>query len=323
MNRFRSWLAAQPRALRFLLLVNGGAYLLWQVVFIHIGPVRDFVWDHLALNPDFPRILFEPWQLLTYAFLHLAPGMGGLLHVLFNMLWLVWIGRDLEELQGPARLFGLYVIGAIGGALLTVALHAAFPAASLFSGIVHGASGAVLAVMAGVALLFPDKQILLFLLGSVRLIHLVLGFLMLDILFLAAGGTSVSAHLGGALTGFAFARLQQRGVDVVAWAAPFFRSRPRGRAARSRYRAESPSVLDRLEGWLGGRRASGPAARTQEPRKEREASSAGSSGEVAEGYDTSEPAESDVDRILDKISESGYDSLTPAEKRTLYEASRR
>jgi membrane associated rhomboid family serine protease len=318
MNRFRSWLAAQPRALRLLLLVNGGVYLLWQIILIHVAPVRDFVWDHLALNPDLPRILFEPWQLLTYAFLHLAPGMGGLLHVLFNMLWLVWIGRDLEELQGPARLFGLYVIGAVGGALLTVVLHAAFPAASLFSGIVHGASGAVLAVMAGVGLLFPDKQILLFLLGSVRLIHLVLGFLMLDVLFLAAGGTSVSAHLGGALTGFAFARLQQRGVDVVAWAAPFFRSRPRG--ARSRYRAESPSVLDRMEGWLAGRRASGKTDRAQEPRREREVPSA---GEVAVGEGTDEPAESDVDRILDKISESGYDSLTPAEKRILYEASRR
>ena len=103
-----------------LLMVNGGAYLLWQVLLIHIPPVRAFVWDHLALNPDLPRVLFEPWQLLTYGFLHLEPGLGGLLHVLFNMLWLVWIGRDLEELQGPGRLFGLYLIGAVGGALLTV-----------------------------------------------------------------------------------------------------------------------------------------------------------------------------------------------------------
>lgn len=312
MNRFRSWFAAQPRAIRVLLLINGGAYLLWQVLLIHIAPVRAFVWDHLALNPGLPGILFEPWQLLTYAFLHLEPGLGGFLHVLFNMLWLVWIGRDLEELQGPGRLLGLYVIGAVGGALLTVALHALFPNAALFAGTVHGASGAVLAIMAGVALLFPQKQILLFLLGSIRLIHLVLGFLALDILFLASGGTSVSAHLGGVLTGFAFARLQQRGVDVAGWARIFFQS---GNRSSSKDR----SILDRLESWLSGLGKKAPDGRP----RDRNRASVDAKSEKRDLPIDEESDLSEVDRILDKISESGYDSLTPGEKRILYEASGR
>ena len=95
LQRFRVWYAAQPRALRTLVAINVVLYLLWQIVFIHIDVVAEFVWQQLALNPDVPGVLFEPWQFLTYAFLHLQPGLGGLLHVGFNMLWLWWIGRDL------------------------------------------------------------------------------------------------------------------------------------------------------------------------------------------------------------------------------------
>jgi len=287
-----------------LLLVNGSIYLVWQVVLIHFAPTREFVWNHLALNPGLPGILAEPWQLVTYAFLHLQTGVGGLLHVLFNMLWLVWIGRDLEDLQGPTRMIGLYVLGAAGGALLTVALHAAFPLAPLFAGTVHGASGAVLAIIAAIGLLYPQKRITLLLLGSVRIIHLVAGFLALDILFLAQGGTSVSAHLGGVLTGFAFARLQQRGIDLTGWAGIFLWRSPD---------PKRPSVMERLEARLAAR-AGVPQDSGAEPGRKPE------HGEHRGGRPV--PPAQDVDRILDKISESGYDSLTPEEKKALYEASR-
>lgn len=324
-QRFRIWYYAQPVALRTLVAINVVAYLIWQIVLIHIGPARAFVWNHLALNPALPDILFEPWQLMTYAFLHLQPGMGGLLHIGFNMLWLWWIGRDLEELQGSHTLTAVYVYGGLGGALLTVMLHGAFPGSTIFSGVVHGASGSVLGVMAAIAVLYPFKSIALFLIGVVKIRHLVLGLLALDILFLAAGGTSISAHLGGAAAGFAFAKLQQMGTSTNGWARVFFTGRGGG-GARSGSRGGS--TLERLEGWLASRgskkeaRGGGDGAGKPGRGGTVKAAKIIRMDGTVRDVEKEEPAATpDIDRILDKISEKGYDSLSPEEKKILYEAS--
>ena len=304
-NRFQLWFAAQPRALRMLLAINVVVYVVWNLFLVHFGASRAFVLEHVALNPTWPGILFQPWQLLTYGFLHLSPGLGGLLHIGFNMLWLLWVGRDYESLYGPGRILGVYILGAMGGALLTVALHAAFPGVGPFGGIVHGASGAVLALMTMVAIHQPEQRIGLMFIGVVRLIHVVIGFIALDILFLSAGGTSVSAHLGGVATGYALGRLARTGSHPTPWADWFFA----GRGSSG-----SGSVLQLMEEWLskrkkgGGEPASEGGARIY--RMER-------SGRP----DTSGTASaSEIDRILDKISESGYDSLTDKEKRMLIES---
>lgn len=295
-GRFQIWYRAQPPAIRLLLTINVAAYLAWNLLLVHFQVTREFVWAHLALDPALPELLFQPWRVLTYAFLHLGVGFGGLLHILFNMAWLVWIGRDFEQMQGSARLFALYILGALGGALLTVLLHGVLPNVPYFAGLVHGASGGVLGVMAGVALLYPWQEIMLLFIGSVRLIWVVVGFLALDILFLSAGGTSVSAHLGGVLTGFGFARAQQAGWDLSAWARPLFapqRSPARAPAVSRPVQAvvRKPSVLRKVV-----------LEKEEDP--------------------APDPAEQ-VDRILDKISAGGYDSLTAEEKRILDEASRR
>jgi rhomboid family protein len=311
-QRFRVWYASQPTGLRTLVAINAAAYLLWNLVLIWIEPVQVFVWLHLALNPGLPGILFEPWQLLTYAFLHLQPGFGGLLHVGFNMLWLWWLGRDLEELQGSHTLVAVYAYGALGGAILTVMLHGAFPGSPIFNGIVHGASGAVLGVMTALAVLYPFKSIGLFLIGTVRLRHVVIGLLLLDILFLSSGGTSVSAHFGGAMAGLAFARLQQMGTDTTGWARVFFQSGGRSR------RPGGASKMDRAEAWLSRRRTRKGSGEITARVIRMDPRTGTTASRVAETRTEEAP---DVDRILDKISEKGYDSLTPAEKKVLYEAS--
>jgi len=302
----------QPRALRALLTINAVAYLLWQVVFIHIDPTRGFVVKHLALNPGLPGILVEPWQLVTYSFLHLEPGFWGFIHILFNMLWLVWIGREFEELHGAHRLLSVYLIGGFGGGLLTVILHALLPSVGAFGGIVHGASGSVLAVLMVVAITYPYKSIALLFVGTVRLIYVVIGFLALDILFLAGGGTSVSAHLGGVLFGYLFARSEAGGLDLSSWARIFFRDR-RSRSARSSRRSEE-GFLKQMEGWLSSKHAN---------REEGSSTSNVHPFRSQENDSVVDTMELEVDRILDKISAQGYDALTSAEKRILDEASRR
>jgi membrane associated rhomboid family serine protease len=316
MSRLRLWYYAQPRALRLLLAINVAVYLLWQVIFIHFDATALFVYRHLALNPTLPGILYQPWQLLTYAFLHLSPGFGGLLHILFNMLWMMWVAREYEQMEGPRKMFALYILGGIGGGLMTVLLHNLFPTAAPFGGVVHGASGAVLAIMMGIAIQYPQRTIALLFIGVVRLIHVALFLLFLDILFLAAGGTSVSAHWGGALTGFLWGRAALAGIDLSGWASVFYPSRYQQREG----------ILQRLEAIFEERSA----------RKGRKKGDRSSSGERPLNKPPMKPTafsdpsapppktrdETDVDAILDKISEKGYDSLTAAEKRRLYEASK-
>ena len=298
-NRLVIWYRAQPRALRVLLAVNVAMYLAWNLVLVYPEVTRSFVFDRIALHPDWPDILYAPWQLLTYGFLHLGAGMGGLMHVGFNMLWMFWIGKEYEELYGPGRILGIYVYGAVGGALMTVLLHALFPSVGPFGGTVHGASGAVLALMTMVAVHQPDKRVGLMFIGVVRLIHVVMGFVALDILFLSAGGTSVSAHMGAVLTGFLFGRLARTGSDPAPWASMFFGSKRPG------------GSLQRMEDWLANRKS--PAASGGTARVYRLDSRTESSTLAAD-------SRAEIDRILDKISATGYDSLTDREKRTLVES---
>ena len=316
MNRFSAWYRVQPQALRVLLTINVVVYVLWLLVFVHIDAAAFFVTRHLALNPSLPGILFEPWQLITYNFLHLRPGFWGLIHIGFNMLWLYWIGKEYEELHGAHRLLTAYIFGGIGGGILTVILHAIFPAVGAFGGIVHGASASVLGVITTVAILYPYKSVALMLIGSVRLIYLVIGYLALNLLFISGGDMSVSAHLGGALFGYLLAKGESRGIDLSGWARIFFRGRGKGRytyTPYSSYGRPKEGVMEKVSGWFNARKSEDrpkPARihqlRTAPEPKIEEAGSAG-----------------DVDRILDKISETGYESLTDEEKRTLYEASRR
>ncbi len=186
-HRIQMWFRAQPPALRTILVANIAIYLLYQLVFAYIDPVANFIHEHLALNTDLPGILFEPWQLITYSFLHTGPGWNGLFHVLFNMWLLVIVGREFEFSYGSHRFIAVYLFSVLAGGLLCVILHALFPNASIFSGGVVGASGGVYGVLMAVATFQPQKTIGLLLLGSVRLLHLILGLLFLDILFLRTG----------------------------------------------------------------------------------------------------------------------------------------
>lgn len=319
LDRFKRWYGLLPPALKFLMTANTVLFVAW--IFVALSrPAATFVIEFFALNPVLPTPLFRPWQLLTYSFLHLEGGFWGLIAFAFNMLWLYWMGRDYEETFGSHRLFGLYVLAAVAGGLAAVLLGALLPAERLFP--VAGAMAPVFGVLCCVAALYPNRGIGLLIIGVVPLKYLAIGFLALSVLFTLGHPALMLTYLGAAGTGVLFARAQQRGTDLAAWAQGFFPNRAGGYAAPSRSaREEKGGVLARMDAWLGGRgggedvperpkpkRKSGPSRRE---RKEIRAASEGTAGQE------------DVDRILDKISERGYDALTEEEKRILYEASQR
>jgi len=313
-TRFRIWYAAQPRALRALLAINVVLYLAWNIPLRYIAPVNSFFYAYLALHPQLPDLLFRPWQLVTYNFLHLGPGLGGLLHVAFNMLWLVWVGRDFEETHGSERHLAVYLLAGAGGGLFSLLLNGMFPSSGIFAGPIVGASASVLGVVSCVAFLYPHKRIGLLFIGPVRLIHLVAALLILDLLFMAGSSTAVGAHFGGVLTGFLLSRALSGGVDIFSWSGLFLGRRGDGRTGRSP--ASGGSFLTRLDSWLAGRRGS---ARESRPTARVHPLHRDPSGRPPERS----PDAPDVDRILDKISEEGYDALTEDEKRILYEASQK
>ncbi len=287
----------QPRGLRALITINVVVYALWILFLSRFGATYGFFTEYLALQPHLPGLLFEPWQLITYNFIHLGTGFwSGLLHIGFNMLWLYWIGAEYERLHGPAPITAIYLLGGLGGGLLSVLFFAFTPAQV----VIHGASASVLGVITAVATLYPQKRIGLMFIGVVRLVWLVVGFLVIDILF--ASGTAVAAHLGGAATGFAFARLERRGVDLGSWAQVFYGG---GRISRAGKRDAGSS------GWFSKKEP-------VRPRRESSRESPLRAVSLNGGGDGDE-----VDRILEKISEQGYESLSEEEKRVLYEASKR
>lgn len=248
-----------------------------------------FEWVELPASPE--RFLVQPWSLLTYMFMH-----AGLLHVVFNMLWLYWFGELFLHFFSAKHLRGLYILGGVCGGLLYMLAYNLFP---YFRPMVPysfmlGASASVLAVVTATAYREPDYPIRLLLFGTVRLKYLALVVVGADLLFITsdnAGGHI--AHLGGALAGLWFAWSLSRGRDITAWI---------NRAA------------DAIYGLFQGK-----------PRKPKMKVHYGGGGRQADyDYNARKKAQSDeIDRILDKLRKSGYDSLTAEEKKSLFDASKR
>lgn len=211
---------------------------------------------------------------------------AGFLHLLFNMLVLFFFGPPLEEKWGGREFIKFYLIAGLGGALLSLV----FPNQAIV-----GASGAVYGVMVAFAMYWPENPIYIWGIFPVKAKWLV-GFLVGFSLFAAvsdgAGGSGVAhlAHLGGALGAFGYLKSP--------WAPSPWGEKPKRRRPRQ-WRVLSSSTAET-------------------PRKDATAAEGAppSSAEIHRSLD-------EVDRILDKISSQGLESLTADERRMLDEASRR
>jgi len=296
-NRFKTWYYQQPSALRTIITINVVVWVVTQL--LHLWPAGlQFLRAHFALHPVFPGILLEPWQLVTYSFMH-----AGLLHIGINMLLLFWVGREFERMHGAQQFWTVYLLTAVSGGLLCLVLSPLVPTIAGGPGIpVLGASASVLGVLMTVAIMYPHRQIRLLFFGVMPLLWAVIGFLVIDSLMaLSSSGTAVAAHWGGALTGFLYAKGSRGELALPSWASGLF-----GGQRSSR---RSPSGLEsRLRSWFTTGNASTDGA---PPNR---------SG-TTDGADAPSARTEEIDRILDKISEQGYDALSDEEKKTLYEAS--
>ena len=306
-----------------ILLINVAVYVLAQFLRVLSPGTFSLMMDVFALHASFPQILYMPWQLVTYNFMHTSPGFGGLLHIAFNMLWLFWIGRDYEEMHGSDKMWTLYILTGVGGGLLSLLLMplGIFGAPGIP---IVGASASVLGVLMAVAILYPYKQIALLFIGVVRLIWVVIGFLAIDFLInIGSTGVALTAHWGGALSGFLYAKAEHGGVNLTSWTSIFGgkKSKNKGSRGRSSKSEDSLGLLGRLEVWLGGNPSDDTDIRPMSRSSSRSSSSSSKDPSSSSGGTRTSTKEEEVDRILDKISEKGYDSLSEEEKRILHDAS--
>lgn len=266
----------------FLLIgINVAVYLLINIpaVFEQLfvsgfgnSRIIAFSREYLQLPAQFNELLYRFWTPVTYMFMH-----ADIFHILFNMLWLYWMGQIFEEYLGHKRTIGLYLMGGLAGAFFFVLAFNTIPALIGSNIPIVGASAGVMAIIIATATLLPDYTIHLFLFGPVKLKWLAIFYILIDFLSMAGSNAGGSiAHLGGALLGFVYIKRLQRGSDWVGSVNNLFKPKPKMRVV------------------------------SKNPEKST----------------SSYPAQDEIDRILDKISQSGYDNLTRQEKEVLFRASK-
>lgn len=259
------------------LVINIPAVIEWMATGGRSGFINYFAAEYLSLPADIHKLPTRFWTLLTYMFMH-----DGIFHILFNMLWLYWMGQLFEEYLGDKRTIGLYLLGGLGGAALYLLGFNLLP---VFRDMVHisvivGASAGVMAIMVATATLLPDFTISVILLGPVKLKWVAMFMVILDFLLIMGSNPGGElAHLGGALMGFVYIKQLQKGKDWIASIGNLFK---RGQ--------KNPNLK--------------VVSRNSDRKK------------------TDKPRQEDIDRVLDKISVSGYDSLNKEEKEILFRASK-
>ena len=279
-----------------LIFINIGVFVLLHVLalggllFNTGGSVTSWV----GMPSDLPMLLKKPWTLLTYMFSHYS-----VMHILFNMLWLYWLGRIFMEFFSPKQLTGVYLLGGWGGAALYLLAYNLLPRLAMMNGILIGASASVIAIVVAAAVYTPDYKIGLLFLGEVSLKWIAIITVAIDLLSLDAGNAGGSiAHIGGAIVGALFSLRIKQGKDIT---------RPLN------------ALIDGIVGIFNGRSFSLPRfdrKKTDKPQEDKNQSTRPNTpGDLVD--------ENELDIILGKIKAAGYDALTDEEKDKLFKASRR
>ncbi len=250
---------------------------------LYIDAVMSWLW--LPMDPI--TILKRPWTIVTHMFVHVPQSI---FHILFNMYLFYWIGGILVQFVGERKVLPIYFMGGLAGAFLAVLFTNTVPVMMGVEG-AYGASAAVSAIMVAAATLTPTYTIRLFLIGVVQLRYFVLAVVVLDVIFMYqgnAGGTI--AHIGGAVFGYLFVRQLQVGSD---WSSGFY------------FVWDGVgNIINKVTNAFTPNQTKGPKMVYKNPN-------------LTNNFKES-PAEDEkqakIDAILDKITSSGYESLSKEEK---------
>lgn len=268
-----------------LITINVGIFLLLQLLtFLLRLPERTLEY-WFELPDSFLLFLTRPWSLITYSFLH-----AGFLHLLFNMIMLYYVGRIFFNFFDANRFYSVYFMGVMLGGFFFMAAYSIFPAFTLSNSPLVGASAGVMSLLILVCTYLPQQEVRV-LFFNVRLWQVGVFFVLYDLVMIPLNSNPGGriAHLGGALLGYVYASRLAQGSDI---GVPFM------------------NFLNGLKSLFTPRTRKAPLKTVY-----RKPGSAGSGS-----FKGKEANQRKIDIILDKISKSGYESLTQAEKDFLFKA---
>lgn len=274
-----------------LIYINVGIFLLLKILLIvcklfNIAGVN--ILPYIAVSADFSTLLYRPWTLLSYMFVH-----EGFLHIFFNLLCLYWFGKMFLMFFSEKQLLGVYITGGLLGAAFYILSFNIFPyySATISNSLMIGASGSIMALIVATAVKSPNSQMQLLFIGAVKLKYIALATILISFLGITSENSGGElAHLGGALGGYLFASLFAQGKDITLWI-----SKIMDRMV-SLFRLRQRMKVNKTKNTTGKRRMTD-----------------------AEYNQNKVQRMAEIDRILDKIKSSGYESLSADEKKKLFE----
>lgn len=271
-----------------LIVINLTVFILTGLASVLLGFSVNSILYWFELPKDFFDFLTKPWSLVTYSFFH-----SGIGHIFWNMIILYFTGRIFLNLFDNQRFINVYFLGVILGGMVFLLSYNVFPALLKTNTALIGASAGVTAVLIFICAYIPNQEVRLFGLINIKLWYLGAFVVLVDLIQISFGQNIGGrlAHLGGAVLGYFYARQLLNGRDIgegfsrmLTILGNFFKPN------------EKKSPLKTVHRKNRSKNSKSPIDYDKQTRQKR------------------------IDAILDKISKSGYDSLSKAEKDFLFKA---
>jgi membrane associated rhomboid family serine protease len=271
-----------------IVILNVVIYMITALLEAFMPETAGTVLSWLAVPGEPIKLLTRPWTLITHMFIH-----SGFWHMGWNMLMFYWFGTITGDLLGDKRILPVYILGGLIGAVAYILSYQLVPGIGYMA---LGASAAVLALVFAAVATAPDYNMRLLLIGDVKIKFIGLFILFFDLIGIKSGYNSGGhiAHIGGSLFGMAYVYLLRQGTDLSSYVNAVIsiftqNQKPSRTKSKSKLRVEHKAENIR------------PKTDKNKLQIERQVI---------------------IDKILDKIRVSGYDSLSEEEKETLFQASK-
>jgi len=266
-----------------LIYINIGVFLLVKIigVFFYLSGQSFPIINWLAVPSNTSALISKPWTIITYMFLH-----AGFIHLLFNILGLYWFGKlFLYHFEG-SKLLSVYLLGGIAGAVLYIIAYNLFPVFQSVNGLLLGASASIFAVLVAAAFYDPNRGIMIPLIGTFALKYVAVFYVLLSVIGISSSNPGGNiAHLGGAIWGWFYIYRLGKGKDTGTGIV---------------------NLIDKISAAFKPKSHMKVTFKQPPPRDDHE-------------YNKMKHIQQEeINRILEKIAKSGYDSLTKTEKEILF-----
>jgi membrane associated rhomboid family serine protease len=270
------------------IIINAVVFLLIKIatfVQFAMSSSFDFATDALSLPASLGTLAYKPWTIFTYMFTHV-----GIWHLVSNAIWLYFGGRIFADLLGRDKFIKTYWMGGIMGGLFYLIAYNLAPPLIADTAVLMGASASVIAIFIATAVSFPNYTVMLPVIGPAKLKYIAIVFIIIALPLTHGNEGGHIAHFGGLTWGILWALYLKKGLDIGSWFYGFMNwfgafGKPKERVSRSRKKSNKRNVRS-------------------EKRK------------------NDLPNQHEIDRILDKVGKSGYESLSKEEKNILFNASK-